>query len=60
MELTEIHQYARQLKEAYGTKALAQAAQKAVAFEQQGDTEQADTWRRVEAALKEMQGPHQS
>ena len=60
MEMTEIHRYARQLKEAYGTKALAQAAQKAVAFEQQGDTEQADTWRRVEAALREMQGPHQS
>ena len=60
MEMTDIHRYARELKEAHGSKALAEAAQKAVAFEQQGDTEQAKTWRRVEAALKEMQGPHQS
>ena len=60
MEMTDIHRYARELKEAHGSKALAEAAQKAVDFEKQGDTEQARTWRRVEAALKEMQGPHQS
>ena len=60
MEMTDIHRYARELKEAHGSKALVEAAQKAVGFERQGDTEQAKTWRRVEAALKEMQGPHQS
>lgn len=60
MEMTDIHQYAHQLKEACGAKALAEAAQKAVAFEERGDAEQAITWRRVEAALREMQGPHQS
>ena len=57
MEMTDIHRYARELKEAHGSKALAEAAQKAINFEKQGDNEQAQTWRRVEAALKEMQGP---
>ncbi len=60
MKMTDIHRYARELKEAHGAKALAEAAQNAVDCEKQGDTEQAQTWRRVEAALKEMQGPHQS
>lgn len=60
MEMTDIHRYTRELKEAHGSKALAEAAQKAINFEKQGDNEQAQTWRRVEAALKEMQGPHQS
>jgi hypothetical protein len=60
MKMTDIHSYARELKEAHGPKALAEAAQRAVKFEKQGDSEQAKTWRRIEAALKEMQGPHQS
>lgn len=60
MKMTDIHSYARELKEAHGPKALAEAAQKAANFAKQGDSEQATIWRRVEAALKEMQGPHQS
>ena len=53
----EIFDYARRLFEAHGAKAIAEAAQKASAFEQQGDDEQAKTWRHIEAALKEMRGP---
>jgi hypothetical protein len=60
MKMTDVHRYARELKEAHGSKALAEAAQRAVDFEKQGDDEQAKNWRRVEAALEEMQGPHQS
>ncbi len=60
MEATKIHEYARELKEAHGPRALQEAAQKAVDYERQGDKQQADTWRRIEAALKEMQGPHES
>ena len=60
MKMIDIHSYARQLKEAHGSKTLAEAAQKAVHFEKQGDNEQAKIWRRVEAALKEMRGPHES
>jgi hypothetical protein len=56
----EIHDYARQLLEAHGAKAVVEAAQKACVFEQQGESEQAETWRHIEAALKLMRGPHES
>jgi hypothetical protein len=58
MQEIDIHDYARQLLEAHGDKALAEAAQKACALEKQGENEQAETWRRIEAALKQMRGPH--
>jgi hypothetical protein len=60
MHATEIQDYARQLMEAHGDKATAVAAQKAVAFEQSGDRAQAQTWRRIEAALMLMRGTRQS
>jgi hypothetical protein len=53
----EVFDYARRLFDAHGAKAIAEAAQKASAFEEQGDDEQAKTWRHIEAALKEMRGP---
>ena len=43
-----------------GELAIAHAAQKARDFEHQGDTKQAETWRRIEAALRQMQGPRVS
>jgi hypothetical protein len=46
--------------EAHGDKAVAEAAQKACALEKQGENEQAETWRHIEAALKLMRGPHES
>jgi len=62
MEMNEmqINDYARQLLEAHGSNAVAEAAQKASAFEQRGEKEEAETWRHVEAALKLMRGPHES
>lgn len=60
MEMTKIHELARQLKDAHGDKAAAEAAQKAAGFEASGDQEQAKTWRRIEAALQEMMGPRES
>ena len=56
---TVIHDYARQLLETRGDKAIAEVAQKASACEAEGNDEQAETWRHVEAALKLMRGPHQ-
>lgn len=56
----DIHDYARQLLEAHGDRAVAEAAQKASALEKQGQSEQAETWRHIEAALKLMRGPHES
>jgi hypothetical protein len=37
MKMTDVHRYARELKEAHGSKALAEAAQRAVDFEKQGE-----------------------
>jgi hypothetical protein len=59
MHATEIQDYARRLLEAHGTKAIAEAAQKARACEQQGDKEQAQNWRRIESALLLMRGPNE-
>lgn len=53
----EIEEHARKLMEAQGPKAIAEAAQKARSFEQQGSDEQAATWRRIEAAMLRLQGP---
>lgn len=60
MKAADISALARHLFETQGAKAIAEAAQKAVSFEKAGDEEQARTWRRVEAALLEMRGPHES
>ena len=60
MEAMKIHEYARRLKESRGDKAILEAAQKRNGFEKAGDTTQAEIWRRVEAELKEMRGPHAS
>ena len=60
MQEMEIHDYARQLLDAHGDKAVAEAAQKASALEKQGNDEQAENWRHIEAALKLMRGPHAS
>jgi hypothetical protein len=57
MLAVEIQDYARRLMEAQGMKAIADAAQKARAFEDEGQNEQASTWRRIELALREMSGP---
>ena len=60
MDETDIHVYARQFRETHGPKALAVASQKLQEFEDQGDEDQAATWRRITAALREMRGPHES
>jgi hypothetical protein len=60
MSELEVYDYARQLFEAHGSKAIAEAAQKATALAQQGDEKQAETWRHIEAALKAMRGPSAS
>jgi hypothetical protein len=60
MQAVDVQGYARQLFEAHGDKAVAEVAQKARALEDKGKNEEAKPWRLVEAALKEMLGPHQS
>jgi hypothetical protein len=57
MDETAINEYARPLLDARGDQALAEAAQRAVAYEQRKENEEARTWRHIEAALKAMRGP---
>jgi hypothetical protein len=60
MREIEVHDYARQLLEAHGAQAIAEAAKNAIALEMKGDVELAKTWRHIEDAMKLMRGPHQS
>jgi len=58
MQAMEIQEHARKLHDAHGNRAVAEAAQKAQAYEKQGDEDLARDWRRIEAALRQLQGPH--
>jgi hypothetical protein len=60
MEVANIQILARQLYEAQGPKAIAEAAQKAAAHEKRGEADEAATWRRIEAALLLLRGPRET
>ncbi|MGH6737269.1 MAG: hypothetical protein ACRECX_14510 [Methyloceanibacter sp.] len=60
MDMTEIHDYARRFVGAHGEKAELEAAQKVAECERHGDKSQAADWRRIQAAIKQMRGPHVS
>ena len=60
MHAIEIQEHARKLKDAHGDKAILEAAEKARELEEAGDKEQAENWRRIEAALMQLRGPHES
>jgi hypothetical protein len=60
MNTADISALARHLFETHAAKAIAEAAQKAEFFIRAGDTAQAKTWERVEAALRERRGPRQT
>ena len=60
MNTIELQEHARKLKDAHGDKAILEAAEKARELEEAGDKEQAENWRRIEAALMQMRGPHAS
>jgi hypothetical protein len=60
MDATRIQTYARQLYEAQGAKAIAEAGRRAADYERQGESDEAQTWRRIEAALMLLRGPRES
>jgi len=60
MNMNEIHDYARRFLGTHGEMAEAEAARKAAEFEKQGDQKQAEDWRRIQAAIGSMRGPHAS
>lgn len=57
MLAVEIQDHARKLLAAHGARALAEAAQKAKALEDAGKKDEAQDWRRIEAALRQLSGP---
>ena len=56
----EIQAHARKLIEVHGTTALAEAAQMVRQFEERGETNLAEDWRRIEKALQQLRGPNVS
>lgn len=60
MEMTKIAEYARMLYDAHGSKAEAEAAQKARQHDEAGNSEEAETWRAVRKAINEMRGAYES
>jgi hypothetical protein len=60
MQTIETQEYASQWLETHGDKAVVVAAKRARSFEKNGNSEEATTWRKIEAAIKLMRGPHQS
>jgi hypothetical protein len=60
MQISEIHDYARQLLKLHGDKARVVAAQKVIESAKRGDRREAEDWRRIGNALAEMRGPHVS
>ena len=59
MLATEIQEHARKLFEIHGPRAIAEAAQRASKLERTNSPAARD-WRRIEAALRQMRGPHES
>lgn len=57
MDSMAIHDYARRFVGAHGDKAELEAAQRAANCERQGEKQQAEDWRRIQAAIREMRGP---
>ena len=60
MKLSEVHGMAKNMLTAHGDRAEAEAAQKAVALEGEGKTDEAALWRRVQASISQMRGPRAS
>lgn len=60
MDSNAIHDYARRFVGAHGDKAEWEAAQRAARCEEQGDKAQAEDWRKIQIAIREMRGPRAS
>lgn len=56
MRESDIADYAKRLLDAHGGKAEAEAAAKVREFENKNDADQAETWRRIRAAISEKRG----
>lgn len=57
LDAVKVSEYAQALYRAHGDKAEAEAAQRCRDSREKGDTEGAETWRRIRAAIAQMRGP---
>ncbi len=55
-----IQEHAHRLYQAHGDKAEFEAAQKARMHEEKGETDEAESWRKVREVINQMRGPHAS
>ena len=60
MQTTQVAEFARQLLDAHGDRAEIEAARKVQDAETSGDSQLAENWRRVRAAIHELRPPHAS
>lgn len=60
MDMNQIHVSARRFLTVHGLKAELEAAQKAAECDRLHDLQRARDWRRIQAAIREMRGPHVS
>ena len=59
MKFQEINRLAHSFYAAHGDAAEAEVTHKASAAEAEGNEEEAETWRAVRIAIKELRGAHQ-
>ena len=60
MEISKVAEYARALYTARGDKAEADAAQRAKQHEDAGEASEAETWRAIRKAIREIRGVRES
>jgi hypothetical protein len=60
MDYGDLVQYAHSLYDAHGSKAEAQAAQKAQAARGAGQAKDAETWDKIRAHIRALRGAHQA
>lgn len=60
MQAMQVVEYARQLVEARGDQAEAEAARRIRSAEEEGSAAEAETWRRIRSAIHELRPPHVS
>ena len=60
MEIAKIAEHARSLYNAHGDKAEAEAAQRVKQHEDAGDTAEAENWRAIRNAIREIRGANES
>ena len=60
MQTTKVAEFARALLDAHGDRAEIEAARNAQDAETGGDSQLAESWRRVRAAIRELRPPHAS